>query len=514
MSFCISLTAGEVPAHLFTKLGGKGRSLVRLAAAGLPTPAAVVVTTELFAALRASGPELPPTLGAPDALAALTRAQEALARADWPDGFTDELARALAALDADEVDDADLRLAVRLSATIEDDAQGLAPGLFTSRLDVAPADVPEAVRAVLASALAPGVAAYLDGRGGLGRVGIAVLLHRYVAGDAAGAVAFDPAGLAPPLVEVHSGGGLGDAARTRLGDAARTLAAAHGAVEVEWVVRGDSVTFLQLRPFRARVRTTWTGAAELDDRAWRWDAAHNPLPLSPAQAGLVALVDERCRIGMRQQVVGGFLFYTPEPNAAPPSSREETPEPEVGMPAPEALRTLSEIAAAMLAQPASTLEDALATFTTIYELLYGHVQPAARAARDTLAAFLRTHDLDPTQQLPALLAAVPSAASDRVRCARALAQAVTPKARTGALATYLALFGDEGPRWDVAAPTWREAPAALERLLVDAPLDKAPCRGRRRRRGRRPRRVARRHQDRLGSLPRRRARRGRRGRGR
>jgi pyruvate,water dikinase len=467
VSFCISLTAGEVPARLFPKLGGKGRSLVRLAAAGLPTPAAVVVTTDLFAALRASGPELPPTLAAPDALAALARAQEALARADWPAGFPDELARALAALGAD---DADLRLAVRSSATIEDDAQGLAPGLFTSRLDVAPADLPAAVRAVLASALAPAVAAYLDGRGGLGRVGIAVLLHRYVAGDAAGAVAFDPAGLAPPLVEVHSGGGLGDATRTRLGDAARTLAAAHGAVEVEWVVRGGDVTFLQLRPFRARVRTAWTGAAALDDRAWRWDAAHNPLPLSPAQAGLVALVDERCRIGMRQQVVGGFLFYTPEPNAAPTSSRDETPEPEVGMPAPEALRTLSEIAAAMLAQPATTLEDALATFTTIYEPLYGHVQPAARAARDTLAAFLRTHDLDPTQQLPALLAAVPSAASDRIRCARALAQATTPKARAGALATYLALFGDEGPRWDVAAPTWREAPAALERTLLDAPV--------------------------------------------
>ena len=158
-----------------------------------------------------------------------------------------------------------------------------------------------------------------------------MLLHRYVAGDAAGAVAFDSAGLAPPLVEVHSGGGLDDATRTRLGDAARTLAAVHGPVEVEWVVRDDGITFLQLRPFRARTRTAWPGAVAppaLDDRAWRWDAAHNPLPLSPAQAGLVALVDERCRIGMRQQVVGGFLFYTPEPNAAPPSSRDETPEPE------------------------------------------------------------------------------------------------------------------------------------------------------------------------------------------
>jgi phosphohistidine swiveling domain-containing protein len=471
VSFCISLAGEPVPAHLFPKLGGKGRSLVRLAAAGLPTPAAVVVTTDLFAALRASGPVLPSSLSAPDGLAILSQAQQALAQADWPAGLTDELAQALTTLGAGSR--ADLRLAVRSSATIEDDAQGLAPGLFTSRLDVAPADVPEAIRAVLASALAPAVAAYLDGRGGLARVGIAVLLHRYVAGDAAGAVAFDPGGLAPPLVEVHTGGGLGEPTRSELGDAVRTLAAAHGPVEVEWVVRGDSITFLQLRPYRARVRTAWPGAAALDDRAWRWDAAHNPLPLSPAHAGLVALVDERCHIGVRQRVVGGFLFYTPEPTAARRVSATETPEPEAAMAAPEALRTLSEIAAAMLAQPASSLEDALATFTTIYEPLYGHVQPAARAARDALASFLRTHDQDPAQQLPVLLAAVPSAASDRVRCARALAQAVTPKARAGALATYLALFGDEGPRWDVAAPTWREAPAALDRLLVDPPIDRA-----------------------------------------
>ena len=42
---------------------------------------------------------------------------------------------------------------------------------------------------------------------------------------------------------------------------------------------------------------------------WTWDAAHNPAPLSPAQAGLVELVDELCRLPFRQRVVGGYLFW-------------------------------------------------------------------------------------------------------------------------------------------------------------------------------------------------------------
>jgi phosphohistidine swiveling domain-containing protein len=423
MSFCISLDA-RTPPEVYAKLGGKARSLLRLAAAGLPTPPALVVTTDLHAALQAAGPPQPPTLAGPEALATLTRAGEALARSPFPPGFADELARGLAAL----APEPEARFAVRSSATVEDQAGALAPGLFASRLDVGREDVAAAVRAVLQSALTPGVAAYLGGRAGT--VAVAVLVHGFVAGGAAGAVGYDPGGLAPPLIEVHAGGALSTIARARIADAARTLAAAHGAVEVEWVASGDAPTFLQLRPYQAPVRAAWPGTVELDDRGWRWDAAHNPLPLSPAQAGLVALVDERCQI-----------------------------------------------AAAMLAQPAATLEDALDTFATLYEPLFGAVQPAARRARDALAAFLRRHGIDPAPRLPALLGGVASAASDRMRCARALADAGGPGQRATALAIYLALFGDEGPRWDVAAPTWRETPAALERMLLEARSDGSPPTG-------------------------------------
>ena len=64
MTFCVRLGAGA-PVE---KIGGKARSLLRLAEAGLPVPQAIVVTTDLLAKLRAGGPKLPSTLNAPGAL--------------------------------------------------------------------------------------------------------------------------------------------------------------------------------------------------------------------------------------------------------------------------------------------------------------------------------------------------------------------------------------------------------------------------------------------------------------
>ena len=113
--------------------------------------------------------------------------------------------------------------------------------------------------------------------------------------------------------------------RGRLEAALATLVATHGAVELEWAATGDVPVFLQLRPYRAgrpRRAAANTGAAE---PGWRWDAAHNPLPLSPAQAGLVALVDARCAVPFAQQVRGGYLFYRPREVA--PAANHNTRSP-------------------------------------------------------------------------------------------------------------------------------------------------------------------------------------------
>ena len=488
MTYCLRLGApgtggagtADIGAEIGGKIGGKARSLLRLAAAGLEVPPAVVVTTDLLAALRVDGPPLPESLTAPEALANLERAERALATASWPEGFAVMLAREVDTL----MPDPGARFAVRSSAAVEDDPEQLAAGLFLSRVDLARGEVLEAVRAVLGSALSPAAVAYLAQSGRrVEELGFAVLIHPFVEGDASGAAAFNPRSSTPPAIEVHAGNpdAIRPKTERRITDALRALAAAHGPVEVEWVASGGDVTFLQLRPYRrhARSRTQTDGTdrvgasglspidpiaggmgpsqGPIPDDVWRWDAAHNPLPLSPAQAGLVALVDERCAIGLRQRIVGGYLFYATDPGSS------TTPlEPA------EALRALGAAVAGRLALPAPTLEEALETFIAVYQPLFGVVQPNARAKRGALAAFLRRRGFDPLPLLPKLFTGVPSAATDRARRARELAMATSGEARRAALAAYLEEFGDEAPRWDVAAPTWREAPARLERLVLGA----------------------------------------------
>jgi phosphohistidine swiveling domain-containing protein len=444
MSFCVRLGPTVPPG----KIGGKARSLLRLAEAGLPVPPAVAVTTDLFAALRAGAPPLPTALADPGALGALDTAARALAATPSPPGFDEALAAVVASLDGRP----EARFAVRSSSAMEDREDALGAGLFLSRLDVPAAEVPAALRQVLASAVAPGVVAYLTRLGlPVDGIGFAALVHPFVRGDAAGTAALDSSHGAP-VIDAHVGDPT--AARPRLQEALGRLTVAHGPVEVEWVATGAAVTFLQMRPYRRPMRRAPTPGQPL---GWRWDAAHNPLPLSPAQAGLVELVDRSCETGIRQQTVGGYLFYTHGARAK--VIRESTRSPS------RALLALEVLANLRLRSPFESLEKTLDSFLAIYEPLFGIVQPVARAAREALADFLRRHGLDPAALLPTLLAGVASSAQERAELARGFARAADVTAAAAARDAYLDRFGNEAPTWDVAAPTWREEPAPLERRL-------------------------------------------------
>ncbi|MFL5306962.1 MAG: PEP/pyruvate-binding domain-containing protein [Polyangia bacterium] len=433
--FCVDLAS---PGADSQAIGGKARSLLRLGQAGLPVPPAFAVTTELFRALRRGGPLLPATLADGGALARIVEAAAALRAAPWPDGFVEELRARVAALPGAA------RLSVRSSAETEDDPDALGAGLYTSRVDIRPEDVEGALREVLATALTPAAVAYLGARGRSPDVlPMAALIHPFVAGTAEGTAAQDGTPGSHPIIEAR--GAVGPVLRDRLEAALATLVATHGPVELEWAATGDAPIFLQLRQYRAgrpRRPAANTSAAE---PGWRWDAAHNPLPLSPAQAGLVALVDARCAVPFAQRVRGGYLLYR---------SREVAPA--VNVPdARAALAQLEQLANRRLAAP-EPLEQALETFVTIYEPLFAVVQPAARAARDALAKRLRDLGLPAAELLPKLLASVASAATARAALA-------------GDRTRYAAAFGDEAAVWDVAAPTWREDPAALPaRGLVSA----------------------------------------------
>ena len=274
-----------------------------------------------------------------------------------------------------------------------------------------------------------------------------MLVHAHAPGDLSGAAAFDPQGPdAAPIVSTSSARpALSAAALQQIEATLRALAVSRGPLELEWTWRrsDDAVTFLQLRPYRSPTPVApWPGlsaipASERDE--WRWDAAHNPLPLSIAQRDLVGLVDEHCRTGVRLRVLGGYLFYAPGGPLAP-----STIAPEQARAAFDDLRTKVE----SRLTPAPALEPALALFLSSYEPLMGVIQPAARAGRRALEEHLREEGPEALAALPALLSDVESMASERRR-------------RAGNPAAYQALFGDEAPGGTSPSPPSPSAPGPL-----------------------------------------------------
>lgn len=433
-------------------VGGKARSLARLSSLGLPVPSAfTIVSIPHPPILETEGPPPPPTLRTPSDLAALDQARAAMLRAPFSAAFRQGLPLALAAVAAG---DQQGTFSVRSSSALEDSIEGAAPGVFDSVLRVPRERVGDAVRAVLASALAPAAWAYVLRAGAQVQGPIAVLVHAFVEGDAHGAVVCD--GEARVQIDVQQGT-LAAGARATIEAGARR-AAHRGPVELEWTAAGEDVTFLQLRPY-APGRAA-PEVAQPPAPGWLWDAAHNPAPLTPAQAGLVEWVDARCTLGFRQRVIDGYLFHQATKGAAPPGR-------------PRALfdRLQADVRVELAALgPAPRLRDALAAYTRGYQGLFGTVQPACAAARAALRDFLRVHAPAALDSWPALVeAGVTSAATRRRAAAAAIAAAPDAAARTAAIAAYLESFGDESARWDVAEPTLRERPEALLFLGRAAP---------------------------------------------
>jgi pyruvate,water dikinase len=446
MSFAVDLNAEHA------LLGGKARSLGELAAAGFSTPTGFAIADALF---RSLCPSLP-TIDRIDqaTLAMLDTLRDRFIREPWPAGFQDELQSRLGSIGA-------ASYAVRSSFAGEDVAGQLAAGVYESRIDV-PADlVDEAIRQVLCSVFSPGAVAYALTRGKQPATApVAVLIHAFIRGEADGSAAFAPKHMAEPLVTVRRGPLPADA-HAELCTGVASLARSRGPVEIEWVLSAGRVIYLQARPFEPPVApAVWAGWNDLNGEAgardaWRWDAAHNPLPLSPAQAGLVALVDKACSIGMRQRVLGGYLFYR----------RDDRPLP-LAIDCKEASSYFACLRARVEARlvalgPRPTLDAAVALFLSAYEPIFGVLQPALREAHKNLSQFLQTHAPEGLALVPILRAGVDSMASERRTRAAKISSANGEDDRAQGIADYLGLFGDEAPIWDVCASTYAETPDAL-----------------------------------------------------
>jgi phosphohistidine swiveling domain-containing protein len=394
-------------------VGGKAAGLARLLAAGLPVPPGFVITTEAFAQRRIPDLSDLPLPG------------------PW---------------------------AVRSSATIEDQEAGAAPGLFVSRIGVEPGAAAAAVREVWASVDGPAVRAYLEALAIAPRcVAMAVIIQKAIAPSGARGTLYSrlPNQPSAPMMLVEQGDTWQQLPRddaSPLAELARAAEAALGcdAVDLEWAEDADGLWVVQARPIPQPRQLRPTVAHEhfaftlaVPGQVWRWDAAHNPDPLSPAQVGLV----ERVGAGA-MHVVEGYLYVADRATAGRPAI------------APATLVAHMERALAPVERDLSpTIDDALTAYAQVHQL-HGQLAPALRSARRELLAMLagRVDDVD---RVVHELLGEPSDA----RLERLVAQVAAGELSRAEL---FAIAGPFAPAWDVAVPTFAECPQAIDAALAAA----------------------------------------------
>lgn len=375
-------------------------------------------------------------------------------------------------------------LAVRSSASIEDTALSAAPGIFESRIGVARADLHDAIAAVAGSAHSDVVAAYAGALGvDTSELGVAVVVHELIAGAVVGTVYTRPPGkpdgglisieVDGAGVDVHRDGfaiaarddrcPLDDELAARIArdalDAEGIIAAPAGA-DVEFVVDANrQIWLVQARPIvhpeqpsmRAGVPAVWFAFSRAEpERVWRWDAAHNPDPLSPAQAGLVEAMERAGVATYSMRVVAGYLYTSGGDGLAElPKTATALRERYDTELAPAMERAL----AVLEADEPAHLEDALGAYEAFYGVYAEDLGPLIGAARAQLTALVE----------PELAGALLADASD----AR-LESLIASTARGDLAFDELArVAGPMSSSWDIAAPTLAETPDVLRRA-VDA----------------------------------------------
>lgn len=453
------------------RCGGKAVGLARLVGAGLRVPDGFAIDDRAFRLVIGDADGELVALGH-----AFAEAEARVAHAAVPAELERAVRLRAAALGP--------LLAVRSSASIEDGERGGAAGVFVSRVAVPVADVWLAIRAVWASALAPLAAAYARDRGRA--IAIGVVVQRFVAGGRVVAYTRPPGQPERDEVLVQRGDvlarhprGAPEVADLLVAEHAIGAAATGADVELievsvddgaRWIVQARPIVHAPAR--RARVAPPPAVLAVLDDgRAWTWDVAHNPDPMSTAQVGLVERVERDGAAPWSLRTCGGYL-YSARPGVARAVSREVA---DAGALASEAARLEAELVRA-LGAPA-TLADAIASYVAFYRIWAGALSPLVAAARDVLPAALRARGIDDDgATVAALVGRVPTVVEATLAAAARgeLADREVER-RLGALA----------PAWDVAVPTFGERAGVLaaaiarvatleRRAAIDAPVERHP----------------------------------------
>ena len=448
--------------------GGKAVGLARLIAAGLPVPDGFVIDDRAF---RHVVGDLDP---ASDAIGhALAEAAQRIATAELPAELVREVEARAAALGV---------LAVRSSATIEDGEAGAAAGVFSSRTAVLPSDVWAAIRAVWTSALTPLAVTYARRRGG--RIAIGVIVQRFEPGELAtiytrslgaprSTQMMIQRGAALRLVAREAGASAPDVPADL--DALRALALraeaaidATGGADLEIVECAPATRWIvQARPMVHPVATPRRPAPPAviaplvaNGRKWSWDVAHNPDPLSPAQAGLVERVDRAEIAPWSLRVCGGFLYAAP---------REDASTHDVA--APKTIAALDARVGALEAAMQTALDGT--SPTNPRNLLATHRgEIAGRPSLDVaIERYVAFYAIWATELAPLIAAARANLSPAQLAGARPSAvEATLFAAARGELDERAVLdrIGVLSPAWDVSVATFAERPE-----IVRAAIDRA-----------------------------------------
>src|SRR6185312_9221728 len=463
--------------------GNKAAGLARLIAAGLPVPPGFVIAASVFE--RVAGPLVLNDLD----LAG--HAIDASARRIEEAELTGELKAELRA----HLKELGNQVIVRSSSPIEDGPRGGGAGVFESS-EAVPNELERvwhAIRAVWTSALAPAAIAYARGRSDALRLG--VIVQQFVTGARVTVYTRSPSGndelviqrgdtlVRTPRVQIPRDLGIQHAVIQAL----RAECVIGGPADVELVQawtpedgaeRVFETWVVQARPIVvAPARLVMTAPPPIviaplqDGRAWTWDVTHNPDPLSPAQRGLVELV-EREKLGAYElRMVAGYLYTSPRGQDLPPPRGYRD---ELSAALVVRCRELEAEAEKILTGALSSLDDALATYARFYALWANELSPR-------IAELRRRGRDDHAREAPALshpFRAGGSESSPPKHRPSSVEAAIAACARgTIDRAELVRRIGAVSPAWDVAVPTFGERPELLQQAIAIARADtKAPAR--------------------------------------
>jgi phosphohistidine swiveling domain-containing protein len=444
--------------------GGKAVGLARLIAAGLPVPQGFVIDAfrDIVGELEISDPE---SVGH-----VFGEAAERIMTARLPpelDAEVRERARGLGT-----------SFAVRSSATIEDGPAGAGAGVFSSQTEVPLAELWTAIRIVWATALTPLAAAYARHRSA--GIAIGVIVQEFVDGERITVYTRPPGRPDADEILVQHGEQLTRFHRADRDPPNQALLALHHAALLALraeraidAIAGADVELVQrhIRHAEDSVIETWIVQARpivhsadrtrpapppfvllplQDGRVWTWDVAHNPDPLSTAQAGLVERVEQAGYSAYSLRVCGGYLYTSPRESIDLPSV---TTEREL---ADRSVVLEAELERALASWPPASPSEAIERYLAFYRIWATQLAPLITAARAVLPRALReSGHADPDAIAARLIGHRPSAVEVTLACAaRGELDEREVMLQLGALS----------PAWDVAVPTFGERPG----LLADA----------------------------------------------